>query len=344
MALRIICLSVLVESSDALRALTGATVHRSALHGVAEAKAVALAALCSASLICAPTSAAAATLNEAIIDVSESSYPIIQALKPETFGPFSEKLAKLVLDIKKEKLGPAIDAGLDVFASVPADKRDAFKSLVKESFADLKTDSCTLVPLPPASIGDKFKAIASETVDSAKLKAFDDAWSPTLSALSKTDSAICLPSVETLDKLALAQADLGRSFGAAESKKFAAVATPPLKSTLSISKVLPLLDDAKKLAPSATAAQKSAFQAAGKKVEYASKQEALKVKMAALKEAQANKPDGAAARQAAIDELAAKKAADLEARAKKSAELKAAQENYYTELRAKADAAKAAGK
>ena len=44
-------------------------------------------------------------------------------------------------------------------------------------------------------------------VDASKLKAFSESWGPTLKALPRTDgdTAICLPSVESLDKLSLAQ-------------------------------------------------------------------------------------------------------------------------------------------
>ena len=164
-------------------------------------KAVALAALCSASLLCTPHSVSAATLEEAIVEVSETSYPIIKALRPETFRPFSEKVANLILDIKTVKLGPSISAAADVFNSVPAATRTEFTGVVKDAFENLRTDSCTLVPLPPPNIVERFSAIATETVDPAKLKAFEAAWGPALGALAKTDDAICLPPVATLERV-----------------------------------------------------------------------------------------------------------------------------------------------
>ena len=77
---------------------------------VAEAKAFILAAACSASLLAgAPhTALAAPTLNEAIVEVSQTSYPILKALTAETFVPFSAKIGKLVLDIAPDKLGKSI--------------------------------------------------------------------------------------------------------------------------------------------------------------------------------------------------------------------------------------------
>ena len=77
---------------------------------VADAKAFILAAACSASLLAgAPHAALAApTLNEAIVEVSQTSYPILKALTAETFVPFSAKIGKLVLDIAPDKLGKSI--------------------------------------------------------------------------------------------------------------------------------------------------------------------------------------------------------------------------------------------
>jgi len=309
-------------------------------------KAAFLAATCSASLLAVvPPALAAPTLNEAIVEVSQTSYPIIKALKAETFVPFSEKIAKLILDIKPDKLGKSIDLGVDAFLSVPPEKLAALNTVVKDSFAGLEASSCTLVPLPSSAAASKFKDVATASVDAAKLKAFADAYGPALAALPKTETAICLPSADALDKLSLAQADVGRSFGAEESKKFAAYATPALKGSVSIGKVLPLLDDAKKLAPAATPKEKAAFQAAGKRIELAAKAEkqqlAIAKVSAARETAAANKPqpvdpaEAAAARQAA--------AAEAKARAQEqAAEQKAKQEALAAEIKAKQE--QAAGK
>ena len=47
-------------------------------------------------------------LPEAIVEVSQTSYPILKALTAETFVPFSAKIGKLVLDIAPDKLGKSI--------------------------------------------------------------------------------------------------------------------------------------------------------------------------------------------------------------------------------------------
>lgn len=235
-------------------------------------------ALLSAALLAGPQLTIAATtplsaLDGAIVEVSEASYPIIKALNAKTFEPFSE----IILEINPDELGNAISLGIDVLNSVPAEKQTAFDKELTDAFADLKVDSCTLVPLPPAALATRFQSIAILYVDKFKLLSVDTKWGPELNKLAKTESAICLPSVDALGKLALAQAEVGRAFGAEESARFVAYATPLLKSTISIGKVLPLVNDAKDLAlTNATPKERAAFEAAGKKFEILSRQEAAR--------------------------------------------------------------------
>ena len=85
-----------------------------------------LSALCSAQLLMPlPAIAAPPTLNEAIVQVSEATHPILKALDKERFPAFSEKVAALILSsptIKPDKLGAVIELGIDVFNSVPPEK------------------------------------------------------------------------------------------------------------------------------------------------------------------------------------------------------------------------------
>jgi len=252
---------------------------------VSSRKPALLAALCAASLQMAPMPALAApTVNEAIVEVSQASYPILKALKSETFGPFSEKVSNLILDIRPEKLGKTIDLAVDVFNSVPPEKVKTFDSAVKVAFEGLSPTSCSLVPLPSASITPKFSAVAASKVDPSKLKEFDEKWGGIITALPKTEAAICLPPVDKLTDLALAQAEIGRAFGSEESQRFTGYTTPLLKSSFTLGKVLPLVNDAKRLTPTATPREITAFQNAGKRVEAASAAEAQRARLAQLKE------------------------------------------------------------
>jgi len=293
------------------------SLHRAASHALHQTQKACKTALLTTAITTAlvipiplPSLAATTSLNDAIVEVSESSYPILKALKDDNFQAFSVKIADLLLTIQPDKLGKSIELAVDVLDSPPPEKFDQFNSVLKEAFTDLKIDSCTLVPLPPLSIVDRFQAIAVDRVPSAKLKTFEDTWKPSLSALSgsKTDAAICLPPAATLDKLSLAQADLGRSFGSAESKAFGSYTTPMLRQSITLSRVFPLINDAKKLAPTATVGEKAAFQAAGKKIELASKTEVAKGRVVAAEARNAETRAVFATRAAAQEE---KRASDI---------------------------------
>eukprot|EP00536_Pseudo-nitzschia_multiseries_P003880 jgi/Psemu1/253049/estExt_Genewise1Plus.C_620009 len=228
--------------------------------------------------------AAVPTLNEAIVELSETSYPILRQLDATNFRAFSVKIGEILLDINPTKLGKSLDLGIDVLDSVPTEQLGEFNTVLKGAFADLSTDACVLVPLPPMTIVDRFAAVAADTVDADKLKTFRATWQPSLDALPKANDKICLPPTRaSLDKLALAQADLARSFGKAEIKEFTTYTGNLLKTSIPQKKALSLVDDVKSLAPNATPQAKKDFAAAGKKAETASKLEIARNKVAEQK-------------------------------------------------------------
>ena len=228
-----------------------------------------------------PALAVQPTLNEAIVDVSETSYPILRALEPTAFRAFSTKIGEYLLRINPEKLGRSLELGIDALDSVDRDRLSAFNALLKETYADSSVESCPLVPLPPRDVVDKFAAVAADKVPSEKLAAFRETWNPSLEALKRTDAAICLPpSRKSLDELALAQADLGRSLGKTETRAFGKQVTPLIKQVITPGNALGLVADAKTLAPTATAQQKKDFAAAGKKAETASQLQIARDKLA----------------------------------------------------------------
>lgn len=233
-----------------------------------------LTAACSVSLLTTtPALALPPTIEAVAVETSQAAYPILTSLD-ERFPPFTELIAKLILDIPPAKVGPAIGLGIDAFLSVPSEKIAVFESVVKDSFADLQTDSCTLVPLPPPSVASRFGAVAGKTVEQGKLQAFDTAWGGTLNALKKTDAAICLPPSAALDRLTLAQIEVGRGFGYDEKKRFLDYTATMLKGELSLTdEVLALANAAKSQAPDASVKQKNAFKKAGDKLESAAKRE-----------------------------------------------------------------------
>ena len=74
------------------------------------------------------------------MEVSKACINHQSAVGSDPSGLPPEKIGKLFLEIKPEKLGKIEELGIDVFNSVPDEKLNTFKGVVKEAFADLKTD------------------------------------------------------------------------------------------------------------------------------------------------------------------------------------------------------------
>ena len=160
------------------------------------------------------------TLNEAIVEFTEAIYPVI-AVQNDAFPALTNELAALVFNsAKPAQMAKAIDISLDALLSVPPDRILAFNAVAKEAFNGLSPPSCQLVPLPfKSTVDNVMQTDALGMVDKARLKA----WGGTIKLLPKTDSyvakdgkaysVICLPKPDALDRLALAQAELGRSIG-----------------------------------------------------------------------------------------------------------------------------------
>ena len=206
--------------------------------------------------------------------MSRASHPILQSLKPASFQPFTVNVANTFLKISPSKLSQSIDLGLDALNSVPTENIAAFTNAVKDEFSTLKADSCTLVPLPPVSLVQQLKASkVAASMDSAIFFAYQERWGASYAALdsARTDSSVCLPSPESLEKLALAQAEVGRAIGRDEAKRFDAYTSAMLKSARSVvqvQEVLPLLDEASRLANDATPNERSRFADASKSLRF----------------------------------------------------------------------------
>ena len=290
------------------------------------------------------------SIESAITELAQSSHPILKAQTADTFPKFTNSIGELVLKkVKPDKLGRSLDLGIDAFLSVPPEKIKALEKALQSEFADLKTDSCDLVPLPPSSLADKFRSSdAAKSVSADKWKRFDDLYGGSLAALSRTETSICLPPPESLAKLSLAQAEVGKSFGRAEAKAFGKYTGATLKTSLGLSDVMGLANDAKKLAPSATIAEKARFEKAGKTLEKAAKREAMLYASANAAEIAAEKAaerEASNAEMKATMEEASKKAKESAAeRAAEKERLAAEQAKFYADLKAKREAAEAAKK
>ena len=316
----------------------------------------AIAAGCAAATLASTSSSAFAAppmdLKDAITELAAATYPILKAQTEDTFPQFTDRIGSLLLTkVRPDKAAKLVDLGLDAFLSVPPETVKTLEGAIKDSFSDLKTETCDLVPLPPSTLLQRFQASeAVKKIGDEKWTRFDALYGGSLKALVKTNDAICLPPVESLAKLSLAQAEVGKGFGKYEAKQFGTMAQVTLQGSLGLSDVLGLANDAKKLAPSATTAEKARFQKAGKTLEQAAVAETARTRVEAsvVTETVSKQTERERAAKAETEEaLAMAKQRVKVAQAEKEAQLQKAKEDqarFYLELRAKSEARASAGK
>jgi len=180
------------------------------------------AALCTSLLLSEP--AKASVVDQAIAEAADASYPILKAAsRPETFTPIATRTVDLILSAAPAELAKAVDLGLDLFLSIPADKVRATTAVLDEASA-----GCELFPLPSTALMERVSS-AFAAVDAAKLKAVNEQSLKAVRKLQR-DSAICLPPRASLPALAAAQADALASADEASVVAFRAQAAATLKS------------------------------------------------------------------------------------------------------------------
>lgn len=221
----------------------------------------------------------------------QAIHPVLAA-QNQALPALTEQVAALIFGtVPDDQLAKSIEVSIDALTSVPSNKISSLNGVVKEAFDGLTTDTCQVVPLPNKDLLGKIaKTDAFARVDKAKLQALDAAYGDTLKMLPTSDSypgskgitysVICLPAPAALDKLALAQAEVGRAIGASELKAFQETVPAALK-TIRPTDAIPLAKTAEKMAYIPPDVKKRVF-SARKGVEQAAAAEAYKQKLAAM--------------------------------------------------------------
>jgi len=186
---------------------------------------LAAAALASAVALSPTPALAVGTPTEAITEAAVAAHPVLRSLSPVYFPGFCDKVADLIIDIPNSRPGAlykTVDAGIDALLTVPKDKLG--KEAIDEAFSGLDTSTCDLVPLPSKDIFAKFKDTEVSKVDASKIKAAVDVLTEATKGVKRTDTGVCLPSPESLTKIALVQTEAQSSVDPAAGAKFAAEA------------------------------------------------------------------------------------------------------------------------
>jgi len=247
---------------------------------VTQVKNVAAAAVLSALMLVGPITpqpaiAVAPPLEAALIEASDATYPILKTLKPETVSPVFNSIVKLLLKVPSDKLVNFLDKGIDVILTIPDSDIESFTATIKDSYGDLATGSCDLVPLPIAA-ADKFTSSeALSQVDQAKLKALNDKIDATLKAIPKQSgeaAAICLPDEKSLEKIFIAQTELSLKLDKSALQAFN-VAGTSLGKSIAPAEAFRLLPEFQKTERGVDAKARTRFEKAGKAVDSAIKRD-----------------------------------------------------------------------
>jgi len=115
-------------------------------------------------------------IEDKALELADGLYPLVQSLQAKTVAPLASKTVALAATGDPKEIIRTIDAGLDAFLSVPADRFFAAATALKSATAEAVTvDSCNLVCVPRIATVEAVAgkmANALSVTDPSKLKAF----------------------------------------------------------------------------------------------------------------------------------------------------------------------------
>ena len=230
---------------------------------------------------------------------------LFTSVEPSKLANSIEVSLDALNSVPKEKIADFNGVVKDAFAGLEVDKGCRLVPLPPKPLVDKVLQVCAsnsrCGPLMRRQRGltdvstHRLRWCASQTeavslVDKGKLSAYGAAWGETYKLLPTDDaylgpdgntySVMCLPPPAGLDKLALAQADIGRSIGAAELKRFKDTVPATLKA-IRPTDAIPLAKTAERLAK-IPPEQVVRLNSARKAVEKAAEAEAYKARLAEI--------------------------------------------------------------
>ena len=214
-------------------------------------------------------------MENAIIQASDATYPVLESLTLDTVSPLSKKITKLLTTkVPTEKLTKALVDGTDTLLSVPDDNINKFVSTVKASYQDINIDTCTKLPIPEESLSLLTESEAFSNIQTEKIQQVNDRIiNPIVKSIpSPEKGAICLPSKQGLSEVWLGQTKLVLAIPTPMKQKFGADLAPVV-SSIPNSDLLRILPDAKKILSGVDRKQAFRFQESSKNLDKALKQD-----------------------------------------------------------------------
>jgi hypothetical protein len=220
------------------------------------------------------------TLEQAIIEASDATYPVLKSLTADSINPLANKVANLITKkIASEKLALAADSAANALLSISDDKVGKFTSIVKESYTGVSSaDSCaTTIPLPLNAINIVANSDGVAKLDLVKVSQVLKKFSSITQAVpfSTEKGILCLPdSQEGLEQIWIGQTELVLSLRPfpPSFQDFAVKGAAAAKS-IPNADLLRVLPDAKKIISGVDRKTANKFQDSGKNLDKVLKQD-----------------------------------------------------------------------
>jgi hypothetical protein len=214
----------------------------------------AAAAVCMGCLLFAPQPAmaidttVAGSLQQAIIEASDATYPVLKSLTPETVSPLANKIANLLTKkVSPERLSTALNSAANALLAIPDEKLDQFTQTVKASYEGVSSSSCSAIPLPMDAITTFASSDAVSQLDSETLSRAIQKITALRQSIPSSDSSLCLPaSPQGLEQIWVGQTELALTIPKGVKRELAGTAAMAVKSIPS-AELLRVLPDAKKV-------------------------------------------------------------------------------------------------
>ena len=202
------------------------------------------------------------SLEAAIVEASDATYPVLKSLSAETVSPLTTKIVSLVnKKMDRSKLEKAVESAADAVLGIDTDKVDKFTTRVKSAYDGASGNACDTIPIAASNV---FSDIISG-VESSHLADAQGKVAAALQAIPKSSSGeLCLPaSKEGLEQLWFGQTELIFNIPTPLKKEFAA-STSAAVGSVPNADLLRLLPDAKKVLKGVDTKTAVKFETAGK--------------------------------------------------------------------------------
>jgi hypothetical protein len=223
------------------------------LSALKESMARQAAAVCVGCLLFCPPAMAidttvAGSLQQAIVEASDATYPVLKSLTSETVSPLANKIANLLTKkVSPERLSMALDSAANALLAIPDEKLDQFTQTVKASYEGVSASSCSAIPLPMDAITTFASSDAVKQVDSETLSRAIQKISALRQSIPSSDSSLCLPaSPQGLEQIWVGQTELALTIPKGVKQELAGKAATAIKSIPS-AELLRVFPDAKKV-------------------------------------------------------------------------------------------------